>query len=794
MKALAALLLLPALALAAPTYVGTTNEPYITKQTVNPPPVGANLANYWTSGDMNNARTFMDELRAHGKHYVAIADYGVTGSGLVDESALINTALTAAPAGAVIVFHPGTYLLAANPVTPKSGQTLLCSAGAKFKRANSNDTVRMMYLLNVNHVTVKGCSFDANGINQPPVSNATTKELIRVDTATDITFEDNEVANTHWYLLWASDVTRLNVNRNHFMGGEGAVNAHAASVFIGGGSVGSFDVKVTNNTFEPQSPQYGVSLVAWEDVNAHPSIMGKGLVFANNTWRNSFGTALNTENPGLPSAIMPVPITIQAAWTGFTVTGNYIEGDWAMGMSLAAVQDGAVTGNYIEVGDSFSGTTWLQNHMGIEVTHDNNITLAGNTINGRGFLRRGFAINGAARPAGDVAFTSQRINATGNTFHNMGGVGTGTRVIEIFQARDLLISSNVMDGNSASDYGIAVIGPGGDNITISSNTVKNFTNYPIYAEGPQGGVSGYSYGNGLSITGNTAACVACNAAIQVHNYSNSSITGNSVFNPGGGVGVGVGAFGAVGVLVGGMVVTNNSGWPAAGGVTGIWFGNLASGARFDLTNKFEAYGEGTPGGGFIPAGYMIKNVHPGFGGNGSEMFVTGWIARANGCANSVFTGGCNPATEGGTTTFAEMKVVTTVFNAANQGVAKTLFGQKAPWTPCPDTSIPGNVLGTNCSGTNGLLLNAGAEVATDVPITGASTNGIQTCSVTIPADVVTVNRGLTYRCIVGISAAQYLAGAGGSTANNVAIVLKNPTGVGVQPGSYNYNVTVTLAQ
>lgn len=68
---------------------------------------GSNLVGFLQSGTSAVARTVQAKLR----DFVSVKDFGAVGDGIVDDSAYIQSAINATPAGSILYMPPGTYLI-----------------------------------------------------------------------------------------------------------------------------------------------------------------------------------------------------------------------------------------------------------------------------------------------------------------------------------------------------------------------------------------------------------------------------------------------------------------------------------------------------------------------------------------------------------------------------------------------------------------------------------------------------------------------------------------------------------
>lgn len=95
---------------------------------------GAALVGVIQSGTGATARTVQDKLR----ETVSVKDFGAVGDGVANDTAAIQAAIDATPAGETLLFNPGNYRLTAELTIPRPMRLMATSGGAQLSMATTN--------------------------------------------------------------------------------------------------------------------------------------------------------------------------------------------------------------------------------------------------------------------------------------------------------------------------------------------------------------------------------------------------------------------------------------------------------------------------------------------------------------------------------------------------------------------------------------------------------------------------------------------------------------------------------
>lgn len=214
-------------------------------------------------GDRAYALALFLSISSGGNTY-AVTSYGATGNGTTDDTAAINAALTAAPAGSTVLFPPGTYSVSSTNhnmiiVTKKNITLLGASRDASIIRVkNSNgdyntvisDGVNSGTFLDLSGLRVQNLTIDQNSANNTmadvslatgPLFHGDGRYAIRVFKGFDVTFENVHFANTDCVNTVAGQgpagsVKRFKVRNCLFDNvGNGTIHDHSSIYFSGDG-------------------------------------------------------------------------------------------------------------------------------------------------------------------------------------------------------------------------------------------------------------------------------------------------------------------------------------------------------------------------------------------------------------------------------------------------------------------------------------------------------------------------------------------------------------------------------
>jgi hypothetical protein len=206
---------------------------------------------------------------AKGEIVLNVTDYGATGNGTTDDSAAIQAAIVAAPAGATVFIPAGNYLCRRIVGTGKSNVTIYGVRGASILLYNRTGSGPVDPII--------GWNLSAN-----PATND------RNITIRDLTFKGSGTRSENQALLHMSAIDGLTVNNCEFLNMQGdAINI--ARTGAGGADTGvrNRNVRITNNLFD------GVNYAGRNGVTI---IAGEGILIQGNTFTR-------LASPSMPGAI-----------------------------------------------------------------------------------------------------------------------------------------------------------------------------------------------------------------------------------------------------------------------------------------------------------------------------------------------------------------------------------------------------------------------------------------------------------------------------------------------------------
>lgn len=343
--------------------------------------------------------------------------FGATGNGVSDDTAAIQAALNAVPAGGGGVYLPaGTYIV--NPgvgLAPKDKTTLFGDGYSScIKVANGkNTTGNLLRVSLLTDVTLRDFRLDGNRANQAAgnnyglfLDNCTNARVERVLTHgfTGVGFQAYGCtgAAIHGCRSWDNLYHGFECEqcRGCTWSGNSGYDNDRHGLFISPGEVGgtgSIDNMIIGNSFRTND-QYGIA--AGEDAGGLSAYLSTGNIIAGNDVRANtiYGIQLWKVN-------------------GNIVTGNAIAGNGAFGVYLYRAAENQVTGNILtgncQTADNSYDEIMLEGFAD-DATHPSRYnTIAYNTIRSTGTNQARYAVNEAN--AGDGPNTIV-YNTTRGTF------------------------------------------------------------------------------------------------------------------------------------------------------------------------------------------------------------------------------------------------------------------------------------------------------------------------------------------------------------------------------------------
>lgn len=503
------------------------------------------------------------------------SDYGVVGDGVADDTAAIEALSTAAGVGGVIVFPPGMNCKITSEVNFAVAGQKIMAHGVTFTEGATFSGSNLVRVLAAN-VTIDGLTVSGLGTGKSGIVSASTDlggftirncEVygcsygIIGNNNSNVLIERNYVHDCSLYGIWCQNITDTAALKSIKVIENTVDTTHldpltATQVCIlvrGGATYFSEDVTVSNNRM---------------------------VMMTNPTNSGALGCEIRYAN-------------------GAKFTGNYAY-DGAMLVSIALSTDVTVDDNR-GIGQTFYSIE-IASSTSVANT---DIVVSNNTIDGKGILNRGIALQGTVESKG--------CTVTGNTIR--GCVESGVFVSYVWA--EFSISDNIIRADGATQaYGIYALGSTdsiahgsitgnilvGDSIgkkaiylydcsqvTIGNNTIYGWTEDGIFLRSESGTV-------------NFITCIG--------NVFNSATNNISLY--------GAGAFGD------NIMVSASPNFRSSGAV-GAMALNLA-------LDQYIAWGTGTPEG-VVPAGvgslFLRSN-----GGAGTTLYVkqsgtgnTGWVGK-----------------------------------------------------------------------------------------------------------------------------------------------------------------------
>lgn len=529
------------------------------------------------SGSTATARTIQDKLR----DVVSAKDYGVSGNGVDDDTTAIANLIAAAGAGATILFPAGMNCRVTSQILCNvAGQKFVGYGATITKDATFSGTC--VIRLSAENVTWEG--FTINGTDK-----ADDGFIASAGLSDGMTIRNCVIYNM-LYGISATDTSRVTVEGCRVYNVDRyCMRAHNNPATV---TRSVTNIRVLNNNFDQSDQDPATSIQAVLLVRGDVNYFTKDVVVQG----NRFIQCVDPVN----SAQLCAEMTFV---DGGVFANNYGK-DGAMLVSIARSSNISVDGNVCD-GATFYGIEVAGGDSVLTYPGCFNVSITGNTINGRARLNYGVGLQGFVPSSG--------CSVTGNTIE-------GTVLYGVFistQWSNVTVSGNRIDitASAAAQYAIYALSTATliTNITISGNTLNGngVGEKAIFLRSvAQATVTGNTCPdwtqNGVYIDGTDATC------------DEITITGNS-FN-----GLAGTAIGKTGTLGNHVSTYSNPPYRRTNTVT-------CNDINLDL-NVFEASGTGTPEGAVTAGvGSVFRRTD---GGAGTCLYIkesgtgnTGWVAK-----------------------------------------------------------------------------------------------------------------------------------------------------------------------
>lgn len=405
-------------------------------------------------------------------------DVGVPGG--VDDTALFNTARTAAGVGGTVIFSGGTYVLS-GATASVADQHIVVRPGATLKTKDVADTPTL-------NVTADGVRIDGGGTIDGNKGNQTLVEIgdstggptagVRIVGADRCTVADLSIINCGNHAVYVSDSTGDRILRNRIANCGPDGNFKTVFLYDYYGAV--TDVEIAGNTIDgTASTKNGCIAVAmYSTVCSDVRIHHNRLLVGNGEATPTLGIELFTSelSPGVGGSIQDV-----------VIDHNVIQGE-----------AGAAFGDQL-YGISVGGVSPTEDEG------DTNIVVSGNIIRNC--------------PSHSIEVIGSSVAVTGNTITDSGQIAVYAVEVE-GGIHGVTITGNTLINSANASYAFVLSGStnGIFGLVIANNTIVNPAGTCVSTAGTIAG---------LTIQGNTLREAVSHAVLIDGTVTDSTISGNT---------------------------------------------------------------------------------------------------------------------------------------------------------------------------------------------------------------------------------------------------------------------------
>ncbi|HEX7135394.1 MAG TPA: right-handed parallel beta-helix repeat-containing protein [Iamia sp.] len=459
----------------------------------------------WSIADTSGLQATLDSKAS------STTGVSVASPGGVDDTAIINTARTAAGVGGTIVFASGTYVVdgLAASVTGQRWK-IMPAATVKTKDGSNTPTIDVT----ADGVTIDGGgTIDGNRANQTDAATGQTS-AVRIVSRSRVKVRDLTIRDSLSHGVYIDASSKVQIRNNEISGTGPAGNQKQVLVYDTTGS--SFDIRISGNTVDSTSlangciaittavagrtvrklritgnyclvgdggatPTLGIELYTAGTATISDAVVNDnviegpaGVIASDQIYGISIGGTTTSATTGVWNVSVTGNVVRNCPFASIEVVGNAVAV-----AGNTAIASGALSVNAIDMTGGQKGVTVTGNTLLDSVDVNYAIHLGGGTNGLFGVVVSGNTIRNAA--ATSVIFTNGTISGasiTGNTVTNCDGVplnlgGTFTDSVIEGNVFDLTGVGGTLDGILIGSTAVARVG-------INNNTIRGASRNGIY--------------------------------------------------------------------------------------------------------------------------------------------------------------------------------------------------------------------------------------------------------------------------------------------------------------------------
>ena len=451
------------------------------------------------------------------KDVVSVKDFGAVGDGVADDTASIQACITAAGAGATILFPANMNCKVSTEILFNVANQRIIGYGATITKNATFAEVRILRI-NAVGVTLEGLSIEGTDRTVDGISTAT-------DVCAGFTAKRIKVRNCLY---------GISANNNNDVVIDGCDIAttvrDSIRIFNFSGTQAYNSIKVTNNTLDMSSNDPLTIAYPCLQIWGTDTLYTTNVVVVNNTITHVYdptnSAAICTEFRFISNGLIEGNVCTAGSMMASIGPSNNVavNGNTGLNQTFYSVEVAALAvsggltvnqpcANVSVVGNTIKGGNILNYGIGIQGTYPSKgVTVSGNAIEGTTLY--GIFVNDQWD---DITITGNRIDITDTVSAAQYGVyllGTATTI------NGAVIVGNTLNGNSQGEIAVYLLNV--QEATVSGNLLKNWTQRGVYISGTLATCSDITI-TGNSIIGLSSSGIGKNGTLGVNitSYANT---------------------------------------------------------------------------------------------------------------------------------------------------------------------------------------------------------------------------------------------------------------------------------